>query len=599
MSTGKRCPPGAALLVAAAFCAGGYALLEPPPLAAQEESLSPQDSARLVRAARAAQGRFESTRRRNLPWTNRTWGGQCDERIGRFCLWHSGREEADWDPPEEPEAVTDARGELIEVLSSTARRIPGDEWVGGHAIWYLLEADRHEEALEVTERCRSPRAWWCTALRGFVLHHQRDYLAAEAAFEAALSVMDEDERNAWSSIEPLLEADLASRYRRADASERAEMERRFWWLAEPFYSIPGNDRRSEHFARSVVDHIQWRARTPEGISWGGDMRTVLVRYGWPRGWERVRETRPGMHSPGPPPIVSQYGTGRRFTPTRELLESPFRAGADAWVLRPPAGRESYRAAYAPRVEPLPHQIARFARGDSTRIVAAYRLPDPEEPEDPDEDPGPPPTARAALAVSGGPEVAPQVVSRAAGPRDGFGITLLADSLLVSLEVVPDTPAVGYRARTGVVPLRLHPDLPALSDLLILEREAGEPSDLSAAERWARGSTTLREGEEIAVFFELYNPHRVGDEVRVSAMLEPRDRAWLARLAERLRLRTPEPPVRVRWTEEMDPVRREHVGRTLRMQIPDVPPARYWLRLEVELEGREPLRATRAVEVEAP
>jgi hypothetical protein len=595
MSRGKRCPPGAALVIAVALGTGGLAVLHPPPLAGQE-TLSPQDSTRLVRAARSAQGRFESTRRRNLPWTNRTWGGQCDERIGRFCLWHSGREETDWDPPEEPEAVTEARNELIDVLDSAARQIPGDEWVGGHTVWYLLEADRHEEALEVTERCRSPRAWWCTALRGFVLHHQRDYPAAEAAFEAALSVMDDDERRAWTSIEPLLEVEAASRYRRTSGQERDAFESRFWWLANPFYSIPGNDRRSEHFARSVIDHIQWRARTPEGISWGGDLRTLLLRYGWPRGWERVRETRPGLHAPGPPPIVSRYGTGRRFSPTEELLDEPFAKGADAWVLRPPAGRESYRAAYAPRVEPLQHQIARFARSDSTRIVAAYRLPDPEEPA---EDEDPPPTARAALAVSAGPGEAPHLVSRTAVARDGFGITLLADSLLVSLEVIPDTPAIGYRARTGVVPLRLHPDLPALSDLLILDPEAGEPTALEAAERWARGSTSLREGEEIAVFFELYNPHRVGDEVRVSAMLEPRDRAWLARLAERLRLRTPEPPVRVRWTEEMDPARRELVGRTLRMRIPDVPPARYWLRLEVDLAGREPLRASRAVEVEAP
>jgi len=584
---------GSGLLVAAALVAGMAALGHPSSLPAQD-TVSPQDSARMVRAARSAQGRFESIRRRNLPWTNRTWGGTCDERIGRFCLWHGGREETDWDPPEEPAAVAEARGELISVLDSVARLIPGDEWVGGHTVWYLLEAERHDEALGVTGRCRSPRAWWCTALRGFVLHDQRDYPAAEAAFEAALSVMSEDDRNAWTSIEPLLEADAAAAYRRTSGEGRAEMERRFWWLADPFHSIPGNDRRSAHFSRSVIDHIQWRARTPEGISWGGDLRTLLLRYGWPRGWERVRET--GIrHHTGPPPIVSRYGTGRRFTPTLDLLEAPFTHGADAWVLRPPAARESYRPAYATRVEPLPHQVARFARSDSTRIVAAYRLPDPEETEDEE----PAPSARAALAVSAGPHDEPRVVWRTASSRDGFGITLPGDSLLVSLEILPDSPAVAYRARTGVIPLRLHPDLPALSDLLILEGEAGEPASLDAAERWARGSAAVREGEEIAVFFELYNPHRVGDAVRISAMLEPRDRAWLARLAERLRLRTPDPGIRVRWAEELDPTRRDHIARTLRMRIPDLPPARYWLRLEVEMAGREPLRASRAVEIEAP
>ncbi|HEX2203030.1 MAG TPA: hypothetical protein VHG91_07020, partial [Longimicrobium sp.] len=55
------------------------------------------------REARDAQADFERLRFRHLPWTSDRGGGDCDERIGRFCLTYGDpRDDEDWTPPPEP-----------------------------------------------------------------------------------------------------------------------------------------------------------------------------------------------------------------------------------------------------------------------------------------------------------------------------------------------------------------------------------------------------------------------------------------------------------------------------------------------------------------
>ncbi|HVG46423.1 MAG TPA: hypothetical protein VM890_16885, partial [Longimicrobium sp.] len=98
------------------------------------------DSALVLRGARAAQASFERTRYRNLPWTeSRGGGGSCDERIGRFCIYHDDTE-TDWTPPPEPEAVKRARAALVAALDRAAAATPGDAWIAGQRVRYLVQS---------------------------------------------------------------------------------------------------------------------------------------------------------------------------------------------------------------------------------------------------------------------------------------------------------------------------------------------------------------------------------------------------------------------------------------------------------------------------
>src|SRR2546421_12345099 len=99
----------------------------------------------------------------------------------------------------------------------------------------------------VAEQCRAVR-WWCDALMGLVRHVTGDYARADSAFTAARAEMPDEERCRWNDISTLLEGDAAERYRKLDCADRAAFETRWWWLAQPLYSLVTNDRRTEHFA---------------------------------------------------------------------------------------------------------------------------------------------------------------------------------------------------------------------------------------------------------------------------------------------------------------------------------------------------------------
>jgi hypothetical protein len=148
--------PALALALAAAQLAGGAA----------QQVESARDSQELVRSLRAAQRRFEWTRRHHLPWALGTPGGRCDVEVGRYCYWD---DHTRWTAPSEDTRVIRDRSALVSRLDSAAAVLPGDGWIAGQRTRYLAETDRYADALWALKDCRAER-WWCQALTGFVFH---------------------------------------------------------------------------------------------------------------------------------------------------------------------------------------------------------------------------------------------------------------------------------------------------------------------------------------------------------------------------------------------------------------------------------------------
>src|SRR5437773_1184352 len=121
------------------------------------------DSLTTLRAARRAQATFEAIRRQHLPYGSGHAGGTCDLRIGRFCYWYDD----DRQPPEhaaaEPQLIRDARATLLAALDDAGARLPGDEWIAGQRVRYLVEAGRDRAAVGAARECRAD-GWWCAAL---------------------------------------------------------------------------------------------------------------------------------------------------------------------------------------------------------------------------------------------------------------------------------------------------------------------------------------------------------------------------------------------------------------------------------------------------
>ena len=102
-------------------------------------ALRAADSVKVLRAARAAQASFERLRFYNLPRTAPP-SDECIERIGRFCIT------PDDDSPPRPETdrVRAGRASLIAALGTAAAALPGDDWITGQRVRYLIEAGRRQ-----------------------------------------------------------------------------------------------------------------------------------------------------------------------------------------------------------------------------------------------------------------------------------------------------------------------------------------------------------------------------------------------------------------------------------------------------------------------
>lgn len=580
------------LLLLAAAAAGSVAV---PPVHAQEAMrtalLSQEDSARLVRAARSDQSQFERIRRRRL---SEAWGGgssRCDERVGRFCLTH-GLGRSEWMAPPEHEEVVAARLTLVDGLNRVAELLPGDAWIAGQRVRYLIEAGRFGHAIEAARQC-SAHVSWCSALAGYAFHYASRGEPADSAFDAALAAMDDDEREDWLDLTQILDHRSVRAYRRMTDGEKAEFERRFWHLADPLLTRPGNELRSEHLSRHVWDRLQDRAQSTDGISWSSDLREILIRYGWPSGYEQVRDW--GMSfTQGPPSLISHYGGAPQdlLPPPEALLEEPATGGK--WDVEDPRSRTGYNLPMEDSVarwfHPLAHQVAVFRRDGRALVVAGYELMQDSVP--------------AGARVSAGVAMLPTLdldatpiytLHDSTGIIDALTVETAAEPSVLSLEVLVPSERRIARMRYGLELAPLEPGLIAVSDLLLIHPDAPLPDSLQAAVEVAKGSSRVAAGQQVGLYFEVYgvDPVRTPELTMSLRVLEPRT-GWLRRLAERAGLLRESAPVQLRWREGVG--EGEYLPRSIAVQIPEISPGEYTLELMIEAPGREPLTVRREITV---
>lgn len=573
------------------------------------------DSADLLAEVRRAQRRLERLRTRHMR-TTLLGAGRCDEIVGRFCLWHEPDEE--WQaPPEEP-GFTEAREGFVARLAEAAAELPGDPWVAGQRVRYLQEAGRHREALGAARDCRASAPGWCEALVGFALHGAGRYERADSAFGRALGAMPAEERCRWTDLEHLLDRRARKAYRKLPCGQRSRFEARFWWLADPLYLVPGNERRTEHLWRRVMDRLQEDAASGYRMGWGDDLRELLIRYGWPAGWERARSAPGSLAGAGASTVAHDPPGSRHFVPAGEWIDDPAAIGRDEWTLEPRRPRSHYAPGYAREFGAMTVELARFRRGDTAVVVAV--VPPAEARDEADAaDRG-----RGGVEGSGGCRDREVGLFLGAGPGARFASVRSrsrggeAVSLTVALPAA-DREAVASvesrcpakrragRARFGI---RLPAAEPAMSDLLLgrsgdgsgegsgppTSRAPDLPTGLAEAAARARPPGPLWPGERVPLYWEVYGA-RGTEATSVSVELARRGGGvfrdlfgWTGLVGDRSAL------VGLRWTD-----RRPAPGvwtRAVALQVPEeAPPGRYELRVTVRLDEGIPLRASRVVRVE--
>jgi hypothetical protein len=561
----------------------------PSPAAAQ--SPPEPDSLERHRAGRAAQRRFERTRRTHMRWSNPTYG-PCDIRVGRYCLsdvdW--GAEE-DWTEPVEASAVGLARDVLLATLDSIAETIPGDFWIVGQRVRYLVEAREHQRAAHAAAACRAD-AWWCLALAGFAHYGARDFAAAERAFGDAVHHMEPEQACEWTDLSRLLDGGLRGQYRDLPCTERDSLQRRILWLADPLYSIEGNELSAEHFARQVHSELVKDAETPEGDNWGPDLHRFVLRYGWTFGWERIRSTTPGTMRPD---VRGHFGHGAKyFLPKREFVADPYGIAPDDWDLEPDRPRAGHAPPYAANAfSSIAHDVAVFLRGDSLVVATVFEL---------DRETIPANAVVETALVGARDEDGPQFVSRDTllGRVGVLAIRVPREPFVMSLEALAVAEERAARARYGVDADRFfsHPDSgnAMLSSLIVTRVDSVLPETLEHAIRRARPSHRVDPGERIGLYWELYGAGPAAQLVTTSLTLSKNGKSFLGRVVGVFGIGSDKPPVSLEWTDVTIPAR-AFFPRAVAVDLPDnLDDGRYRLTLTVRFEDGTAITLEKRLEV---
>jgi hypothetical protein len=550
-------------------------------LIASHLALLQTDSLATLRAARRAQAEFEGQRRALAPRAPARSSGPCDERIGRFCYWYEGERS---DAPPEPRAIAAARARLIARLDSAAFRIPGDAWIAGQRVRYLVEDGRTDEAVAAARSCGGA-LWWCEALEGLARHAGRQFFAADSVYAAALRDMPADERCRWTDLSPILAGPLRRRFLALGCDARAAFAARVWFLARPLYAHPGNDRRTEHWARLTIVQLLTGAASAWALPPADDLRELIVRYGWPEAWSQ------GSLEPGeatPVMVGHERQPSFHFLPDAIPVDDTTALPPATWTLEPTLTRERYAPSYAVRFETIEPDFAVFRRGESTLVVVAY---------DVTRDTllsGQRVDAALALAED---ERRPVVLEgRAAAPSAGVVVAVAPGTpQIASFEVTADSPAYAARARVGLAPWDPSRAGLTLSDMLTFEPADSLPADLSDVLPLVRGPARVSRGNRIGLYWELYGVAPSGENVTTRVTVTPTRAGWLGRLGGWLGLGARHRETRVEWQEGGRP-QGGIVRRALVVDLAPLAPGRYRIELTVTTPQGGSRAASRDLEV---
>jgi len=490
-----------------------------------------RDSVEARRKATGAQARFEMVRRSNLPLAYAGSGGQCDAHIGRFCQWNNDEDTIE---AKQPRVIKRARAALVASLDSQAKKSPRDGWITGQRVRYLIEARNDTAALRVAKECRAAE-WWCAALEGLALHENGEGVAADSAFAHALRTMPASERCRWTDMTPLLDPALRSRFKKVGCGKNEKVAERLWWLADPFWSLEGNERRNEHYARHTMAKIEEPARNTFNLSWSSDLREMIVRYGWSRYWTRG----PGTYAEPQNGAISGHEAtpNYHFVPVSLSIDTTPQVKFDI-DLGPSA--ERYSPVMARRVFEIEPQVATFRRGDSTRVVVAYDVSVRKELDSI--------SVNGALALAHD-EISPPVLSTDSAGRKG-ALSALVDSKphIMSLEVIDSSNHRAAAWKRSVLSLRpRRAEEIALSDPLLFEATDSAVGDLETAMKFALGSNTVRRGK-VGIYWETYGLAQSDSTQPVSLTLTRVQLGALRRLGESIGLASRMSPLRIQWNQ---------------------------------------------------
>jgi hypothetical protein len=539
------------------------------------------------------------------------------------------------------EPVNIARRSLLGLIEAATGKEPHDPFFVGQQIRFLLDLELPDSALRVAKRCRS-NAWWCAALTGYVLTEMHQTVRAESAFVAALDALSPLERCRWTNFGFLLDSLGRGEYAKLNCDLRASVNTRLWWLADPLFIVPGNERRIEQFARSVQTTLRRMLDRDERYEWrliaGGDaMEELVTRFGWPSYTWWGGEQNDRNHSsflkgfsspmfPGPlhePYTTFEYTLGRQhLVPLWRALLDPLTAKSADWQINAPDSgftaaqnellwwpNEHFEGAY-PLLQLVDGQVAMLRRDSSIILATAHdlmrsRLPRALGTE-----------IDATLLVTDRPDSyrVVSVFNERADHRLVMYGHVEPRPILVGIEIPPRRPTRNYgaRARFSITPpatlAAMSPGQLDISEPVILVAPAGDdpsPVELDPALRAMAASVRTPPTRRIAVYWETYG-FSPTDTVDVAVWIERyTSQGFLRKFGNAMRVTTDlNTPVAITWREPQPGSRMQVVrgrvpviSRSVVLDTSTLPRGSYWLDVAVAKPGQPPVRSRRGIVIE--
>ena len=531
------------------------------PLRGSTSKLSP-----LSAQARSLQDNFERNHRLGLRFYNGGADASCEVPLGRICYWNNN---GDVPPPAERNDAKLERDQLLELLGQAQAAEPSDDWVNGMRVRYAVEGEKPEVAIAASRACTGT-GWWCAALQGLALHNANRHADAAAAFDKALAEMPVAQKCAWTDLTMWLELSSHAAYKAIACGARDAENARIFRLAQPLWSLPANDIRNELFARRTISRVHSLGRIPYDLTWGDDLLESQIRYGWPTNWSVQNG---GVADPRPPQVIGHEPTpSYDFMPSQKAMTTPIGATSADWSPRRQKARMRYAPRYANGFAEVPHQFARFRRGDTTIVAGGYRLVRELEMG------RAPYNATMVLDAMNG--RAPTIAKRDSATANGALLAPLMGPMLASIEVLAPAGKRATRVRTTVQPLA--PGT-RLSDYLLLQR--GDATATPTLERnalQAYGSLEIERGATVGLYWEMYRPVSPSAPLQVSVRATRVGASFFQRFGSSIGLSKSVTPVSIRYADNGRPDGLP--GRSLTLNFPPVAPGEYQLTLIVAGAG---------------
>jgi hypothetical protein len=464
--------------------------------------------------------------------------------------------------------VHQARAALIDSLAVLDGLKPGDAWITGQRVRFLVDQGSAMTAVEVARRCSAERAW-CAQLLGFALHATGDHFRADSAFDAASAAMSPKDRCKWTSVELLLDKDGGAAYRRMSCDERIAANSRIWWMSRPMFSDSTEDRRSEDFTRKVLIQLHSALPWDERYDWrrpfGGEaVSAMIVRYGWPAFSAYTGDYEEESHASwmefhdSTRTATAEYPQDRvHLVPEWTAVADPFHAAATAWQLNMPPLRKDDEPAsqwwpgehYAPArggIAQMRDQTVLLRRDDHLVLATASDLRFAGQSISAD-------TAAAVLIRTTSPDQIERLSRRAVRNATALVLTarISAAPAVVGTEVLAPPGELSLRTRFGIMPpatlSELKPGETAISDPVLISTD-DTPNGPDDALGQMLGTTVVRT-KKVGVYWETYG-YGAGDSVDVSVIVARREPlSKFRRLGMKLRVASDiNGSVAVRWSE---------------------------------------------------